>query len=217
MEDVSPTTNSGKQESAVERVTCGCECHEKFTHKSHCERCFILRPVVQIDRVWAMPNKSTFSILPIQQLLKEEMRDGYYGGDWIDPFAGWISPATHKNDINPEMTNAQYHEDAIEWLKKIESADGVLLDPPYALRQVSEHYKKAGIKVTGWHTSMAWGATLKDEAARIIRPGGKAICFGWNSMGLGKNRGFTMTRILLVAHGGSKNDTICTVETKNRP
>lgn len=34
-------------------------------------------------------------------------------------------------------------------------------------------------------------------------------------MGLGKNRGFKMTRILLVAHGGSKNDTIVTVEIKN--
>ena len=50
--------------------------------------------------------------------------------------------------------------------------------------------------------------------ARILKPGGKAICFGWNSMGLGKNRGFEMTRILLVPHGGSKNDTICTVEVK---
>jgi len=33
-------------------------------------------------------------------------------------------------------------------------------------------------------------------------------------MGIGKNRGFEMTRILLVPHGGSKNDTIVTVETK---
>jgi len=37
---------------------------------------------------------------------------------------------------------------------------------------------------------------------------------GWNSMGLGINRGFRMDRILLVPHGGSKNDTIVTVETK---
>ncbi len=47
--------------------------------------------------------------------------------------------------------------------------------------------------------------------------GGKAICFGWSSMGLGKNRGFEMKRILLVPHGGSKNDTIVTVETKLNP
>jgi ribonucleotide reductase alpha subunit len=35
------------------------------------------------------------------------------------------------------------------------------------------------------------------------------------SMGLGKNRNFTMQEVLLIPHGGSKNDTIITVETKN--
>lgn len=33
-------------------------------------------------------------------------------------------------------------------------------------------------------------------------------------MGLGKTRGFEMQRILLVPHGGSKNDTLVTVEVK---
>lgn len=61
---------------------------------------------------------------------------------------------------------------------------------------------------------MGYWSDVKDEMARIIKPGGKVICFGWNSMGLGKNRGFEMKRILLVAHGGSKNDTIVTVEIK---
>ena len=55
----------------------------------------------------------------------------------------------------------------------------------------------------------------QDEIARIIKPKGIAICFGWNSMGLGKNRGFKMIEILLVPHGGSKNDTIVTVELKH--
>lgn len=41
------------------------------------------------------------------------------------------------------------------------------------------------------------------------------MCCGWSSQGLGLGRGFTMTEILLVPHGGSKNDTIVTVETKN--
>ena len=63
-------------------------------------------------------------------------------------------------------------------------------------------------------TSMKYWADCKNEIARILRVGGKVICFGWNSMGLGKNRGFEMQRILLVPHGGSKNDTIVTVEQK---
>jgi 16S rRNA G966 N2-methylase RsmD len=39
--------------------------------------------------------------------------------------------------------------DALDFLKtrKDKEFDGVLIDPPYSLRQVSEHYKKAGIKI----------------------------------------------------------------------
>lgn len=163
-----------------------------------------------IERKWAMPDAYTFKIKPIAQLLAEEMKENEI---WLDPFAGLYSPAKLRNDINPDM-NAQDHKDAIEWLKKQKMADGVLLDPPYSNRQVSEHYKKRGIKVTGWHTSAGWASTIKDEVARAIKKGGKCISFGWNSMGLGKRRGFEITRILLVPHGGSKHDTICVVEIK---
>ena len=166
---------------------------------------------MKIERKWAMPSAWTFTIKPIADLLREEINTNKEV--WLDPFAGNNSPAQYRNDLN-ENTNAQDHEDALEWLKKRKEADGILLDPPYSLRQVSEHYKAAGIKITGWHTSAGYNSKLKDEVARIIKPGGKVICFGWNSMGLGKNRGFKMTRILLVPHGGSKNDTICTVEIK---
>ena len=164
-----------------------------------------------IERKWAMPNQYTFTIKPITELLKEEININKE--IWLDPYAGNHSPAQYRNDLR-DNTNAQDHEDALAWLKKRKEADGVLLDPPYSLRQVSEHYKAAGIKVTGWHTSSGYNSKLKDEVTRIIKPGGKVICFGWNSMGLGKNRGFKMQRILLVPHGGSKNDTICTVEIK---
>jgi len=166
---------------------------------------------MRIERKWAMPNAWTFTIKPIAELLKEEVNTN--AEIWLDPFAGNNSPAQYRNDLN-ENANAQDHEDAIEWLKKRTNADGILLDPPYSLRQISEHYKEAGIKVTGWHTSAGWASAIKNEAARALKKGGKVICFGWNSMGLGKNRGFRMDRILLVPHGGSKNDTIVTVETK---
>ena len=166
---------------------------------------------MKIERKWAMPNKWTFVIKPIAELLKEEI--DLNKEIWLDPFAGLYSPAQYKNDLN-ENTNAQDHEDAIEWLKKRKEADGVILDPPYSLRQVSEHYKKVGFKVTGWHTSAGYNSSLKNEAMRILSHGGVCISFGWNSMGLGKNRGFEIIEILLVPHGGSKNDTIVTVERK---
>ena len=62
----------------------------------------------------------------------------------------------------------------------------------------------------------SYWSKCKDEIARIMKPGGKVVSFGWNSNGIGKKRGFEITRILLVAHGSQHNDTICTVEVKTR-
>lgn len=160
-----------------------------------------------------MPNKWTFTIPPIADLLARYV-DG--GNNWVDPYCGENSPASIRNDLDSGNSFAQTHYDALEFLKLCpsEAYPGVLLDPPYSLRQVSEHYKKAGVKITGWHTSAGNTSAVKDEAARIIKAGGLALCFAWNSMGLGINRGFEMIEILLVPHGGSKNDTIVTVERK---
>jgi len=167
--------------------------------------------MIKIERVWAMPSAWTFTIKPIKELSQEEVGEGL----WCDPFAGKNSPAQVRNDINPER-EAEYHMDALEFLKLQPSGsyNGVLLDPPYSNRQVSEHYKAQGMKVTGWHTSAGWGKSIRDEVARVTMVGGKVISCGWNSGGIGKKRGFEMVRLLLVPHGGSKNDTIVTVEVK---
>lgn len=165
---------------------------------------------MHIERQWAMPNKWTFSIKPIRELLEEEMT----GGIWLDPFAGMLSPATVRNDLNPSSP-AEYHMDAMEFLRLFDdsSVDGILYDPPYSPRQVRECYDNISGDIK-WDGRTTFWSDVKDECARVLRDGGKAICCGWNSMGLGKGRGFSMQRILLVPHGGSRNDTICTVETK---
>ena len=166
---------------------------------------------MEIERKWAMPKKWTFLIKPIAELLEQEITQGV----WVDPFAGKHSPATIKNDLNPAHP-ADYHMDALDFLKTLPdcSVDGVLYDPPYSPRQVQECYAgiSGGIK---WDGRMNFWSDAKNEIARVLKPGGKVICFGWNSMGLGKGRGFEMRRILLVPHGGSRNDTICTVEVKD--
>lgn len=160
-----------------------------------------------IERVWEMPSRYTFNIKAVDALLKKEMD----GGVWVDPFAGMHSPAQITNDLNPEA-RAMFHLDALEFLKAQPTAhyDGVLYDPPYSQRAVRDCYDNIGIE--HWDGSASFWSETKDECARIIKPGGKAICFGWNSMGMGKDRGFEMTRILLVSHGGNRNDTIITVE-----
>ena len=175
---------------------------------------------MKISRVWAMPNKWTFTIKPIKELIHRQMSERLsipFGCGWIDPYAGENSPAEIKNDLNPER-DTQFHLDALDFLKtfKDNSVHGVLFDPPYSPRQVSECYKGFGMKVGMKTTQMSFWSKQKDEIARIVRPGGKVLCFGWNSMGCGLKRGFEMTEILLVPHGASKNDTIVTVEIKSK-
>jgi hypothetical protein len=156
---------------------------------------------VKIERKWAMPNLWTFTIKPIKELLAEEVT-----GLSCDPFAGRNSPADVTNDL---VEKAGSNLDALTFLKGLPDKhfDTVLYDPPYSITQA----KKYGSKT---FCSMKYWADCKNEVARILKDGGKAICFGWTSMGLGKGRGFEMQRILLVPHGGSKNDTIVTVEIK---
>jgi DNA modification methylase len=164
-----------------------------------------------IERVWSMPNKNTFDIKPIRDLILEELNDGI----WIDPFANKNKIATITNDLNPEF-DTNYHLDALDFLKLFDdnSVDGVLYDPPYSPRQVSESYNNFGINVTWDTTKASFWSKHKAEISRIVKPSGKVITFGWNSGGIGHTYGFDKKRILLVPHGGWHNDTICTVEIK---
>jgi len=166
---------------------------------------------MKITRVWAMPNRETFSIKPIKELIQEELVKGIV----IDPFAGSSKIANITNDVDPQH-DTDYHLDALDFLRGFEreSVDMILFDPPYSPRQLSECYKKLGKSVNFETTQATFWSDLKNEMERIVRAGGKVISFGWNSQGVGKNRGFKIKRILLVPHGGQHNDTICVVEIK---
>ena len=169
---------------------------------------------MNIERKWAMPNKWTFTIKPIRELLEAEV--DVTNELWCDPFAGMNSPAQVTNDLRESMPTT-HHMDALAFLKEQPSDhfDGVLFDPPYSITQAKQCYEGIGMELLETKpTSMKYWGDCKTELARILKPKGKAIIFGWNSMGVGINRGFEMQRILLVPHGGSKNDTIVTVEIK---
>lgn len=168
---------------------------------------------IHIERVWAMPNSKTFTIKPIKDFVEIEVKKG---GEIIDPFANSCKYGTIKNDLNPEF-DTEYHMDALEFLKGVadNSADLVLYDPPYSISQAAEMYKSYGKdKLEINVANMKYWAECKNNIARILKTGGRVICCGWNSNGVGKSRGFEMTNILMVAHGGSKNDTIVTLEYK---
>ena len=164
---------------------------------------------MKITRVWAMPNKWTFTIKPIRELLQREVN----GGLWCDPFAGENSPAQVTNDLNPSRPTT-HHMEALEFLKaqETDNFDGVLFDPPYSPRQLKECYDNLGLVLHDTKSSV-W-KSWKDEIARVIKQNGLCMSFGWSSNGLGKERGFEIIEILLVAHGGNHNDTIVVVEKK---
>lgn len=163
---------------------------------------------LRIERVWQMPSAYTFELQSVKQLLIEEMNSGI----WVDPFSGKYSLATLTNDVDPESP-ATFHMDGLDFLKGCDglSADGGLFDPPYSVQQALRCYKP---KFNGTAGREEYHSRCKDELGRIIRPRGKAICFGWNSCGLGINRGFILERVLLICHGAAHYDTIVTVETK---
>lgn len=159
-----------------------------------------------------MPNSQTFKVLPIKVFVEKYVKNATV---IVDPFANSCRYGTITNDLNPNFETT-YHLDALDFLKLIpdSSADIVLYDPPYSTRQVVECYKGFGKEVTQETTQASWRARHLDEIARIVKPGGTALCFGWNSNGVGKKRNFKMIEVLIVPHGGSKHDTICTAEIK---
>lgn len=166
---------------------------------------------MQIKRVWAMPNKWTFTIKPIKELLDRYVGDGK---NWVDPFSGKNSPAEITNDLNPKMP-AKYHMKALEFVKMIKGEfDGILFDPPYSGRQVRECYTDLGIEVQRDDTNAFFYWSVKRAIAPKIKGGGLAISFGWNSNGFGEKLGFKIIEILIVPHGSNHNDTIVTIERK---
>jgi len=165
---------------------------------------------MQMSRVWAMPDKNTFSIKPIGDLI-----ESYIFGKSIDPFSNTNRLAEITNDIDPEC-NADHCMDALSFLKMFKDAevDTVLYDPPYSPRQVSECYRSLGMSVNMQTTQSSFWGDMKKEISRIVAPSGVVVSCGWNSGGIGKMAGFSLVEVLLVPHGGAHNDTIVTVERK---
>ena len=138
------------------------------------------------------------------------------GGIIVDPFANNCTYGTIRNDLNPEY-GTECCMDALEFLKSLESesADLVLYDPPYSITQASQLYHAYGKeKLEVNVANMRYWKLVKDNIARILKPNGRVISCGWNTNGLGNGRGFEMTAILDIVHGGSKNDTLVTLEYK---
>lgn len=169
---------------------------------------------VPMRRVWAMPSHDTFDVPPIcgfvqKYLLKSKIS--------VDPFARNKRWASYTNDLNPE-TAAAHHLDAKDFCIMLAArgvkADLVIFDPPYSARQVAECYSQIGRETTMQDTQGKSWSDWKSAIAEICAPGAIVLSFGWSTNGMGKKHGFEIIEILLCAHGGVHNDTICMAERR---
>ena len=87
---------------------------------------------MKIERKWAMPNKNTFQIKPIKDLIERYIEQIGKDKVILNPFAN-ISAYGITNDID-ETIDTDYHMDAIDFLKMYpdNSVDMVLYDPPFS-------------------------------------------------------------------------------------
>jgi hypothetical protein len=162
----------------------------------------------KLTLAWSMPSRWTFQMKPVAEFLARHLPPN---GVIVDPFCGTSTLATHSNDLG------QGGMDAADWCKKLADegvvADAVLFDPPYSPRQIAECYKGIGRKVGMKDTQSAvLYAEVRKPLAAILRYGGVALSFGWNSAGFSTK--WPTQEILLVRHGGAHNDTICVAQTK---
>lgn len=167
---------------------------------------------MKMSEYYALPNKNTFSIKPIAELLDQYCGSGL---EIIDLFANNSKRATITNDLNASY-DTDYHMDALEFLRMFasNSIDIVLYDPPYSPRQLKEVYDSVGISLSQEDTQTQFWTNQKNEIARILKVGGLCISFGWTTCGIGMKNHFEKIEVMSICHGGMHNNTLITVEKK---
>jgi hypothetical protein len=174
---------------------------------------------IVFSRMSAMPNGATFTMAPAAAFIRRYAKDRCRT---IDPFArNETRFADWTNDLDPN-TSALLHLDAEsackQWAYEGVIATCALFDPPYSPRQIAELYKSIGLKVGMEETQNArLYKRVRDAVDTIIPLGGHVLSFGWSTNGMGVGRGYALVEVLLIAHGGAHNDTICIAERKVWP
>lgn len=111
-------------------------------------------------------------------------------------------------DLNKDVP-ADYYMDAYSFVlmakEKGWKYDTVVFDPPYNLRKSREKY-------FGVYTSEL--RKIKTELPSIINTGGTVISYGYDTTGMGRQRGFELIHVCVVNHSGDHNDTLCIIEKK---
>lgn len=174
------------------------------------------------NRVWAMPSADTLTIKPIRELVLRYLGNratlGYRKAQLnasVDPFARNCNLCGVTNDINPN-TIADYHMDARDFLQMLveegTSFSVCVFDPPFSPRQIKECYDGIGKKMEQLDAFRTHWKPERDLIAQLMRKQGVVISMGWNTIGMGKKRGYEPIEVLDVVHGPGHNDTLVLVE-----
>jgi hypothetical protein len=155
-----------------------------------------------IERLFEMPRKWTFQMPKlrawVESRLEGDVLNLFGGVTQLTPPAGGVIVT---NDLHPDIPSTHKFDacDLTQWVGLAKEFDTVIFDPPYSDFQAVKTYgvKKAQ-KVTHARDVVEW----------VIRPGGRVISLGFNSTGMGLNRGYEKEGLLLVNCGGSHNDYI---------
>lgn len=152
------------------------------------------------------PKRYTFE----QPKLKKWVED-WCIGKVLNLFAGKVKLDVDeiRVDIDKEM-NADYYIDVRDFVRnwKSEKFDTIILDPPYTYRKAKEMYK-------GYMIGQL--PRLKNEIINILNENSRVISLGWDTVGMGKSRGFKKIAVCIVCHNGDHRDTLCLVEEKKPP
>jgi len=145
-------------------------------------------------------NKYTFSIKPIREWVERNSN-----GRVLNLFAGKTRLGLDEYRVDADKTMvADWYGDAYDFVKQCKDKfDTIILDPPYSYRKSMEMYN--GKKMSRFNA-------LKDLLPNILNKNGKIITFGYQSVSMGKSRGFIQEEILLMSHGGAIHDTISVIE-----
>jgi len=145
-------------------------------------------------------NKYTFSIKPIRDWVEKNSV-----GKTLNLFAGKTKLNLDEYRIDADKTMvADLYADAYNFVRYCKDKfDTIILDPPYSYRKSMEMYN---------NKKMSRFNAVKDLLPKILNNNGKIITFGYQSISMGKSRGFIQQKILLMSHGGAIHDTIAVIE-----
>jgi site-specific DNA-adenine methylase len=158
-----------------------------------------------------MPNKNTFKIKPIKELIQKYNKNSFLS---IDCFANRSKIAKVTNDLDT-IYDTNFHLDALEFLSffRNNSIDFILNDPPYNEYQLKNSYNRKD-KSKHFDNDNKYWKKIYTEYHKKLKVGGYLLTFGWNTTGSNLPKKFEIIEILIVAHGGIHSDTICVVEKK---